>query len=635
MRNIFTKSEDALRFSNNGFLRKKLLDESIISQLQNLYQEEFPQGSSDFYSSTYIRDIEHKKELNHKLVSVLNPVISKLFKDYKVLGAQFLVKNPGEKSKMPFHQDWTIVDEDVDRSVTVWIPLTDTNDKNGAISVVPHSHELSRYKRGPGNFDVLSDIQPALTDLAHTLFLDAGEALIFDQSLIHGSVSNKTEQPRVAVAFGLTYKDAELFFYHKKSDHEMEKYHVPDDFFITFSNDGSAPAEGVLVETIKQEYRRLLDEDIKSSIENLFNEMRSSYVPQPFFKDKKLQEKFNDDGYVILSLLNDMEVEDLKKYYLSLNHDHVKDYGFHISLENESDDYRTGIFNKLFGTIMPRLDPLLDNYKSFTASYVVKEAGLQNIVPPHQDWSFVDESEFCSATVWIALKDVNKNNGALGVIKGSHKLFNHPRSSPSPQSKSILSDHVFNLFPFVDVIEMKAGEALIFNNKTIHASPPNISGATRIAAGIGITQSDASLLHCYLTPGDDQIIEVYNVEPSFFPLYNNSKMSDYFKRNEKPKGLKVIESFRKITPDYSKEEIIRIVCRTEGVEFNTDLMTELAEMYNYNMDGTKKVSGTAREEEKLEENKTYQQEKRNFFKTYTPSNILAEIKYRLTGKKGA
>ena len=129
------------------------------------------------------------------------------------------------------------------------------------------------------------------------------------------------------------------------------------------------------------------------------------------------------------------------------------------------------MFNKLFSTFVPKLDLLLDHYKTFTASYVIKRAGLQNIVPPHQDWSFVDEREFCSATVWVPLMDVNKNNGALGVIPGSHRLLNYPCSSPS-HKPSILSDHAFTLFPFVEIVDMKAGEALIFDNRLVHALRP-------------------------------------------------------------------------------------------------------------------------------------------------------------------
>jgi len=628
---VFKNNNDHEKFSRVGFLRKKLLDLSLTNQLKDLYHQKFPSGSHNFYSSTFLSNIEEKKALNNELISILEPAIQPLFSDYKLLGAQFLVKNPGEKGFMPFHQDWTVVDEEKHRSITVWFALDATNENNGAIKVIPYSHEFSRQKRGPGNFDLLSDIQNTLNEYSHTLLMDEGEAFIFDQSIIHGSAENTTNKPRIAVALGLVYKEADLFFYHRNTENSFQKYSVPNDFFITFLNDGNAPQEGKLIEELEQNYVKVLEKEFTSKISQLQDNSFKNFQSEFLFKNAETQKYFDTYGYVKIPLLEANEVETLKKYYLSLNHDHVKDYGFHISLENENDDYRTGVFEKLFSTIMPKLDPQLNNYQAFTASYVIKDAGLQNIVPPHQDWSFVDETEFVSATVWVALMDVNKNNGALGIIRGSHKIFNDARSSPSPQSKSILSDHVFTLFPFVEVIDMKAGEALIFNNKTIHASPPNISGVNRIAAGIGITNKEAQLRHYYQTPGKEKNIEVYEVDPKFFPNYNNSKMSGYFSRGEKPQNLKVIESFKKISPEFSREEMVGLVTQTPGVKFNEELMKELAEMYNYNMDGTKKQVAPLQEviiEPELV-GVVEPAPKKTFFQTYTPANILAEIKYRL------
>ena len=365
-------------------------------------------------------------------------------------------------------------------------------------------------------------------------------------------------------------------------------------------------------------------------------------APAPLFNDPETQCHFEKDGYVKINLLNESEVKDLKEYYLSLKHDHIGQYGFHISLENKNADYVKGVFTKLFSVFVPKLDKVLTNYKTFTASYVIKEAGLQNIVPPHQDWSFIDEDQYCSATVWVPLMDVNKNNGALGVIKGSHKLFNYQRQSPSPQAKTVLSPHAFTLFPYVEVIEMKAGEALIFDNRTIHASPPNISGITRIGAGIGITQKDAQLLHYYQVPGKEEIVNVYSVDETFFPKYNNSVLSDLYNKGQSPSELKLLHSFKKNIPHIPDSEMKALVESLDGVKFNDSLVKELAELYNYNPDGTPKKRESIeskKETQKINTNenvvnetiyaKNSYKDPRTFFEKYTPSNIIAEIKYRL------
>ena len=238
--------------------------------------------------------------------------------------------------------------------------------------------------------------------------------------------------------------------------------------------------------------------------------------------------------------------------------------------------------------------------------------------------------------------DVNKNNGALGVIKGSHKLFNYQRQSPSPQAKTVLSPHAFTLFPYVEVIEMKAGEALIFDNRTIHASPPNISGITRIGAGIGITQKDAQLLHYYQVPGKEEIVNVYSVDETFFPKYNNSVLSDLYNKGQSPSELKLLHSFKKNIPHIPDSEMKALVESLDGVKFNDSLVKELAELYNYNPDGTPKKRESIeskKETQKINTNenvvnetiyaKNSYKDPRTFFEKYTPSNIIAEIKYRL------
>jgi ectoine hydroxylase-related dioxygenase (phytanoyl-CoA dioxygenase family) len=131
---------------------------------------------------------------------------------------------------------------------------------------------------------------------------------------------------------------------------------------------------------------------------------------------------------------------------------------------------------------LPKALPHYFNARVIAGSYVVKEHNLQCIVPPHQDWSFVDnEGEYCSVTCWIPLVDTTLENGAMGVIKGSHVMLGNIRSSPSPQVPTPLMDHQFTIFPYLEMIEMKAGEALVFDHRTFHASTPNTTNQPRVA----------------------------------------------------------------------------------------------------------------------------------------------------------
>ncbi|MCC6371005.1 MAG: phytanoyl-CoA dioxygenase family protein [Bacteroidia bacterium] len=647
-------------FNQKGYAKIPFLNSEEIEHLKKMFFETIAEsggpktsGDVDFdtnslitYDFTFIdKNTDYKRKVFKIITEAFQNKTENYLNNYRPIIANFIRKQK-DGGEVPMHQNWAFVDEMKYTSVSVWVPLVDSNEENGTLQMVDGSHKRFGRYRGPMVPWELRHLKEEIVAKHLTpMNVKAGECVVLDDSIVHYSNVNKTPGLRLAIQLILVPKEAPTIHYHLDREENKHRIHVletDDDFYMNFHPWLKPVGKRELASVFFKEEDFTYNDFLKGLVAPRFDEIKPSKKIQALFKDAETQARFETDGFVKVNFLNDEEVTDLKHYYLSLNHDHIGEYGFHISLENKNESYVNGVFKKLFHTFSPKLDGLLRDYKTFTASYVIKEAGLQNIVPPHQDWSFVDEEEFCSATVWVPLQDVNKNNGALGVIKGSHKLFSYQRQSPSPQAKTVLSPHAFTLFPFVEVIEMKAGEALIFDNRTIHASPPNISGKTRIAAGIGITQKQAQLLHFYQAPGKEEQINVYEVEESFFPKYNNSIMSSLYNNGESPTELKLIRSFKKQTPIMSDEEMRALVMTLPDVKFNSELMHELANLYNYNMDGSPKTKAPAKQETKAEpvakellvaETNFVQKpnyDERSFFEKYTPSNILAEIKYRLT-----
>lgn len=356
---------------------------------------------------------------------------------------------------------------------------------------------------------------------------------------------------------------------------------------------------------------------------------------KPLFKDISLQEQFDLDGYVKIPLLDSREVEDLSLYYQNISIRNHKSEGFHVSLDNPDVNFvreTTGYIEKVLG---PKILPALHNGKIFTASFTIKEKGNQYIVPPHQDWSFVDEDEFCSATVWVPLQDVDINNGALGVIRGSHKVFIHRRSSPSPQSQSPFTDHVSTLFSFSHIVDMKAGEALVFNNALIHSSPPNTSAFQRLAVGIGITQAEAKLLHYYQIPNTlPAQLQKYEVDKDFFIRYNNPKLSSMYNSGLFPQDYEKTHVVDRGVPKYTEEAIVNLVSAIEGSKRNTVLSDRLKNLLTPKSNNM--TTEIPKESSKKTENEAAKVngyvDNRTFFQKYTIKNIIAEIKWRLTKK---
>lgn len=342
------------------------------------------------------------------------------------------------------------------------------------------------------------------------------------------------------------------------------------------------------------------------------------------FIDPKQQDIFDRDGYVIIDLFEKEQVEALLNQYQSV--DHENDSVFTVSLDETNYSTKKKISEEIEQVAHKSIKSYFKDFQIFTSSFVTKKYGKKFIIPPHQDWTFVDERKYYSVTCWSPLIDTNYKNGTLAVIPGSHKLFEYARCSPSPESKSLLSDHVFTLFPFVKSIDLSAGQAIIFDNRLIHASTPNLNANARIAVGIGITQNDAQLLHYYEDPQSAGVkMECYEVNKEFFYKWNNNNLSDLYQQNQVIPEYKKKEVVKIDRQDLNKEQMERKIKNLEGVEYNKSLMDYLETLFSEELTSSS-------EEEKKETSITElssSSEERSFFQIYTPLNIVRELAWRM------
>src|SRR5580658_7892978 len=137
---IFSDAHLQQQFERDGFVVIPFLNEQEVKNLSSLFYELHKQVPQNFYSTTFNASQEFKQQINAATEKVVGSKVAATFTGIKKLGSSFLCKAPGEGGKMPVHQDWTVVDESKYCSVTIWIPLIDTNEKNGAIRVLRGSH---------------------------------------------------------------------------------------------------------------------------------------------------------------------------------------------------------------------------------------------------------------------------------------------------------------------------------------------------------------------------------------------------------------------------------------------------------------------------------------------------------------
>jgi ectoine hydroxylase-related dioxygenase (phytanoyl-CoA dioxygenase family) len=655
MKSLFKNRDLWREAERNGYVIIPLLNESQLQRLWRLYEESIDHANvQDLYESSRHNSLKTNQQINQAICAELTAAGNQIFTGCDLYGGTFMAKSHHDSTVLPAHQDWSVVEEDEYSTLFIWCALQDVTAVNGGLFVLDGSHKYFKSIRSgsyPSNRYILpSSMQHCAKDIS----LKAGEAILYSDQLFHGSHSNQSSADRVIVTGRVIEQGARLVYFHKKNEVEVDVYAADQDFYLSHIDalaKGKLPSRSTKLYSRAYRHIPTTDESLRLKIKENLAFSENEPVKCQLFKDTSLQEAFDRDGYVVVDLIEQQQVDDLLAFYNRLDHAPMPTYGFQVSLDNERSDFVRVIADKLMKTVTPFVDQVFRNHRIFTASFVVKEKNPLGVVPPHQDWTFVNEQEYWSASIWCPLVDVDMRNGCLGVIRGSHRFYDHVRPSPSPQYEPPFKDQVFTIFPYLKLIEMKAGQALVFNNRTFHASPPNTADQPRVAFGLGITHQDAEIQHYYLLPRQERVLlERFKVNSDFFFAYNNARLSAMHEKGEKPQDLNSTGLFEYTCTRYDAPQLIEMIEAAGNVR-NDDLVETMAALFDYNADGTPKNASAAEEQSGAEPSsfnwKVYtfgniyrelqsriinRSAGEPIWKIYTPSRVVSEVRHRLAGK---
>lgn len=233
-------------------------------------------------------------------------------------------------------------------------------------------------------------------------------------------------------------------------------------------------------------------------------------------KDKKLEKQFARDGVVSFPLLNAEEVKQLRNIYFHYKDRHLTHQGV-LHSTSDTNDYELiqQVNQEITALLKPAVDQVLEDYEPLIAGFLTKEKGDASATEFHQDPTLVDETQYVSANVWIALQDTDSHNGNLRVVKGSHRLKPCVRATPDCPMAFRLVRH--DLIHFATEIPVRAGDAVLLNHQTIHGATDNVSGAERIAIAMAIKPKAADWHFYFLERGAaHDKIEKYAIDGEAF-----------------------------------------------------------------------------------------------------------------------
>lgn len=144
---------------------------------------------------------------------------------------------------------------------------------------------------------------------------------------------------------------------------------------------------------------------------------------------------------------------------------------------------------KVIGIVEDILGP---SFVCWSAHLFCKLPGDPTEQPWHQDAGFWPLSQSRALTLWLAFDDVDASNAGVTFVKGSHRL-GRLGWQPTDTEHHLLTQQI----PDVDLLgpivqqNLRAGEASIHSDLTVHSSGPNRSNKRRAGLALRFVGTDA------------------------------------------------------------------------------------------------------------------------------------------------
>jgi hypothetical protein len=207
-----------------------------ITEINNLTENLKPllqnKPSSEKYQISLFNDgISKRKRIDDLIFSFMEKNAPYLLTTHTILLTNLIIK-PTKFGVFPLHQNWTFVDESKTRSYTLWIPLVKTTPQNGTLQFILGSHNIfNDEKRGYNTPYFFMKHEERLKRHLVPFYLELGEALLFDDAIMHFSDNNLSDSNRVAIQITLVLKNEPIvhycfkkgLFFNKILEYEVDK----------------------------------------------------------------------------------------------------------------------------------------------------------------------------------------------------------------------------------------------------------------------------------------------------------------------------------------------------------------------------------------------------------------------------
>jgi hypothetical protein len=223
---------DTRALDDHGFTTVDLVDATCLEELRALHDSLGVAADDPYWASSVHGSRALARSVHESLLDLVLPAIDAVLPGHAPFLAAVIAKGRGG-GRVGLHPDWTYVDERTHRSRLFWCPLVDTDESSGAMVVVPGSHRALRGLRGSGDFP--SPVAEVEDDLwarhVVTVPLRAGQAIVWDAALLHGSWPNGG-RARPAAAIAVAPSAAGLVHFHLEPGAPLAGYAIDAAYYL-------------------------------------------------------------------------------------------------------------------------------------------------------------------------------------------------------------------------------------------------------------------------------------------------------------------------------------------------------------------------------------------------------------------
>lgn len=278
---VFRDEQLQKEFDDNGFVKFRLLTDEQVQHLNDFYfktqaEHETIIDKKKFHATNETDNAQLIATADAFIKNIMLDEIAKHFFHYKVIAANYLIKQSSELSELRPHQDLRFVDEEQFYSLNIWVATEATNKTNGCLRFLKGSHRFYDTIRPLPTYpwkyrEVESVVLEHITDVP----TEVGECVVLNHACIHASYPNLSGRQRVAAIVALVPEQAEIVHYFLPDgnpQNEVEEYAMTLHDFVNLKG-GQRPQHAPLVRKFKYDFNSV---SLEAFSNKLMLEMKTS-----------------------------------------------------------------------------------------------------------------------------------------------------------------------------------------------------------------------------------------------------------------------------------------------------------------------------------------------------------------------